>query len=565
MKILKPIVYFSLFISLLSCSSFPNKPEKVETGNYSFAKKYLDYLGKEAMDKNKIRGLAITVMDEKEILFEKNYGEEKEDTAFTETSPFRIASVSKLFTALSIMQLVEKKKLNLKAPLKKYIPEFRLKNGSESKITLEMLLAHRSGLPSVAKDFYINEGVDKAEDILVTLSGMDLIAEPGTKFQYCNTCYNLLSKIIEKVSKQNYEDYIKNQIFIPLEMNSSEVFLKDINSVYGYERLKLFSAERVKNFPIRDRGAGSIISNLSDMKKFLQFLLAPERKPGIVKSESLQRMYELLFPDSSEVRFGKYGIGFMVNLLKVQNSELNVGHGGDLPGFTSALFYLPQDKLGGIVFANTGTARMARFKLLNEGLSAFLEAKTGKEYKLPQKEERKFVPLDDKELSSLVGFYQGAGIAFSIEKEGNSLTFFSRGQKLNLQHLGNQNFGIYIKLLGLFNIDLSPAFFLSDSTSIKFEKQESGKIRAILQMKYAGFQIDTISEKVEWEEDRELYKHVLGNYLITEDSLRHTDKSFLPVNRIQLLKVKDKPLLIRNFAEKQMMAEVYGSYESANT
>ena len=84
-------------------------------------------------------------------------------------------------------------------------------------------------------------------------------------------------------------------------------------------------------------------------------------------------------------------------------------------------------------------------------------------------------------------------------------------------------------------------------------------------MKYAGFQIDTISEKVEWEEDRELYKDVLGNYLRTEDSLRHTDKSFLPVNRIQLLKVKDKPLLIRNFAEKQMMAEVYGSYESANT
>ena len=218
--------------------------------------------------KNMFCGSVLVAKDGK-ILLSKGYGfaNYSDNIPNTSTTKFKLASVSKQFTAMAIMILEEKGKLSTNDKLTKYIPDYP--NGD--KITIHNLLTHTSGIP----DFTSMPLFDSIMTMPFTLDreialfkNKPLDFEPGSKHQYSNSGYLLLSYIIEKVSGKSYGDFVKENIFVPLGMKNSGLYtnkevLKKVANGYTDNAGKIENAQYVDmSIP---SGAGALYSTVEDM------------------------------------------------------------------------------------------------------------------------------------------------------------------------------------------------------------------------------------------------------------------------------------------------------------
>jgi CubicO group peptidase (beta-lactamase class C family) len=191
-----------------------------------------------------IPGLALGVVRGKEVVYLKGYGIAGPDgRSVTPQTPFILGSTSKSFTALAIMQLVEAGKIELDAPVTKYLPWFRTADEAASaRITVRSLLNQNSGLPVYEgrQGFSENDQSDTAlENGIRQLAGVRLNHPPGQAYEYANENYAILGLIIQAVSASSYEEYIQSQIFGPLHMRHSAASIadpaaKDLASGYRY-------------------------------------------------------------------------------------------------------------------------------------------------------------------------------------------------------------------------------------------------------------------------------------------------------------------------------------------
>lgn len=169
---------------------------------------------------------SILVAKNGQVVFEKYVGVINFATkeAITENSSFHLASISKTFTGMAILKMIEEGRLGLDDPLQKFFPELPYKG-----ITIHMLLDHRSGLPNYL-DFMdsIWDKKRKAtnEDVLqfMIVHKPALQAQPDRVFHYCNTNFMLLAMVLEKITKQSYPEYMRDSLFIPLGMKQTYVF-----------------------------------------------------------------------------------------------------------------------------------------------------------------------------------------------------------------------------------------------------------------------------------------------------------------------------------------------------
>jgi CubicO group peptidase (beta-lactamase class C family) len=177
-------------------------------------------------DRLNIPGVALAIVEGDKIVHLRGFGQARpggeEPTPHT---PFIIGSLTKSFTALAVMQLVEDGKVELDAPVERYLPWFRVADPQASvQITVRHLLNQTSGLPQLSglrllADF--DDSPDASERQARALSTLELTRPVGSKFEYSNMNYNLLGLIIEAASGESYEDYIQNHIFAPLQMTHS--------------------------------------------------------------------------------------------------------------------------------------------------------------------------------------------------------------------------------------------------------------------------------------------------------------------------------------------------------
>ncbi len=194
-------------------------------------------------------------------------------TTINTKSKFKIASVTKAFTAVLILQLYEQGKINLKTPFGKYFPTY--KGEAKNKVTIEQLLTYSSGIPNAAeklemKSYQLPISIDKYID---TYCSDKLEFVPGTKSSYSNTEYIILHKIIENITKKSFETVLKEKILKPLQMDNTNVLhSKDIvpglvNAYTIDDSTKTVSSDEpyfIENF----FGAGSMYSTVEDLLKF---------------------------------------------------------------------------------------------------------------------------------------------------------------------------------------------------------------------------------------------------------------------------------------------------------
>jgi D-alanyl-D-alanine carboxypeptidase len=296
-------------------------------------------------------GASIAVEVNGKTIFQKGYGLANSQTKEKNNvnTNFNIGSITKQFTALSILQLAEKKKLSLSDKLVKYFPGFNKKTGNA--ITIQQLLTHSSGIVdhyAFVDTNIVKHAVDK--DVLEAVKNCDsTYFIPGSQYRYSNTAYCLLGMIIEKVSGVSYANYIKQHIFQPLLMNKSEVLQigQPIERrAWGYDTIgagftKLDADESIF---FSTRADGGIYTSVSQYLQWYQGL----QKASLLDKTWIEKARSAQFPVNKEKRLS-YGYGWFVN---EQEQDKVVYHTGSNGGFRAIVFSIPSKNYLIVLFSN---------------------------------------------------------------------------------------------------------------------------------------------------------------------------------------------------------------------
>ena len=292
-------------------------------------------------------GASVIVVKKGQIIYKKGFGvaDMELNIPVNPDMNFRLGSITKQFTAVCILQLAEQGKLSLQDDIKKYIPDYAIKEP----ITIEHLLTHTSGIKSYTSvdSFWKQMRTDLTPRAIIALTEKDTLEfKPGTKWNYNNTGYVMLGYIIEKVSGKTYEEYVQQNIFTPAGMN---------NSYYGSEsRIIKNRAKGYKNnekeFLNSDyismtlpHAAGSLLSTVEDLWKWNKALYSYK----LVKKEWVDKaITPYTLPDGKSTGYG-YGLG----VSKIQGSK-TIEHSGGIPGFSTDAIYLPAEDIFVAAFSN---------------------------------------------------------------------------------------------------------------------------------------------------------------------------------------------------------------------
>lgn len=280
------------------------------------------------------------------VLLEKGYGWADPIRRDPNTSDkrFMIASVSKAFAAASILQLQDRGLIDIQAPISRYLPEYPKRSGDI--ITCHHLMSHTSGIPDYINDFPIEFKVRQVfgwtpgkDDLIKTFKDRPLNFYPGEEFRYSNSGYVLLAKIVEKVTGQEFDTYLWENILEPLEMNSSG--LGDFNMIGNRavaHKGGMSKSRVITNFkPQWIYGMGEMYATASDLNKWLHAL----NQNTILSSKATQAM---ITPVRSNYAYGWH--------VRDHAGHTQISHGGYLPGWNSYVYYYPEDTLSIIVLSN---------------------------------------------------------------------------------------------------------------------------------------------------------------------------------------------------------------------
>jgi len=314
------------------------------------------------MSANSVPGIAVAVVLESEPVWSAGFGmADMEDSApATSSTLFRLGSISKPITSTALLQLWERGKLDLDAPVQKYCPAFPQK---ESPITSRQLLGHLGGIRHYNPDGKGDIPEDSArhfssmEESLQIFAADPLVAKPGTKFNYSTYGYTLLGCVLEGAAAQKYLDYVRENVFKPAGMAQTQA--DEFFSIIPH-RTRWYHKDKsgiVHNAGVLDSSykipGGGLISSADDMASF---------EAAILADKLLQRATRDLMWTSLKTTDGKstaYGLGWG---LEEKLGVHVVGHTGGQQGTDTAMFLVPDQRAGVVVLANmdsVGTNRLA--------------------------------------------------------------------------------------------------------------------------------------------------------------------------------------------------------------
>lgn len=309
----------------------------------------------EMMEKGDIPGLSMVLIKGKNQVLIKNlgYADLEKEVPVTPDTRFELASCSKSFTALAVLQLAEQGLLEINDPVSKYFPGFSLQhNGQTYQITIRQLLHHTSGIPFNTISL-IPKGNDKTalQQLVKITSGIQLNHIPGQKFEYATVNYDILGAIIEKVSDMPFEDYMRENIFKSLGLSGTSVGVipRPIHKARGY-KIGFFSPRPYEPPVYRaNNPAAYVLSSPRDMSRWLQIqmgLVETDLTPLIQKSHQHD-----ITTASAAGSLSSYAMGWRVSL----KGEKQIFHTGLNPNFTSYIGFQPGEKIGVAVLANSNS------------------------------------------------------------------------------------------------------------------------------------------------------------------------------------------------------------------
>ena len=311
---------------------------------------------------------SVLVAKKGELVYQNQvgYADFRKKSKLSNESIYQLASVSKQFTAASIMILKERNQLNLTDTITQYFPNFPFKN-----ITIQHLLNHTSGLPNyfwIAENEWKKKNAPTNKEMMKFLetSSVSKFFSPGRNFDYSNTGYFVLASLVEKISNMSYSNFLEASIFKPLQMKNSFAYSFEndtirTNQLIGY---RLYRGWRHRTIPstVNDAIVGdkNIYTTTEDLLKWVNGLNSGK----IISKESLELMYR-----KGETKYGRkvpYGFGFRINS---NNDEKVIYHYGKWNGFSTGVTQYQEDDLVVIILEHTSYRSM---KYLNNKIRSIV-------------------------------------------------------------------------------------------------------------------------------------------------------------------------------------------------
>ncbi len=287
-------------------------------------------------------------------------------------TPFVLGSISKSFTALAVLQLVDAGKVELQAPVQRYLPDFR-SSDAETAITVEQLLTQTSGLPTSAGLRIVEHPEESLEQRVAAVDDVDLQSVPDSTFNYSNINYAILGSVVEQVTGQGFADYVQQSIFGPLGMNDSFTSMDEARRHGLVPGSTVWFGNSVhQSMPDYPGGLpdGFLVSTARDMGRYLQFQLGDGRWQGtrIISEENLLLMHTTATktePDTAAAGTDGYGMGWATG--RIEGQEL-LAHDGDTVGYHDTMALLPQANSGLVVLTARNGALTSPGAAYNAGL-----------------------------------------------------------------------------------------------------------------------------------------------------------------------------------------------------
>lgn len=336
-------------------------------------------------------GIIIGLVDSEGIRFYTNDTtiSKDSDVLIDENTLFEIASITKLFTGLILADMVQREELNLDDPIKNFLPSYvKVPESNGTKITIEHLATHTSGLPIIPKGetwrtFYSSYTVEKMYEFL---SNYELKSEPGTKYEYSNLGYSLLGHILSQNSGVSFEDLVFKKITSHIEMNNTKLQFPDdseLNIAVAYYENNPISIKPWNAPP----GSGGFKSSAKDLTIFL---LANMGMIETFTPDFFSFSHEPRFQYYNQTDFTKHmGLGWRV--FGINDHQIFV-HNGLTEGHSSFIGFSPEKQLGVIVLSNSEISNdYLGLHLLDESFPML---------------EFSLVEVDKEILKNLVGTYQ---------------------------------------------------------------------------------------------------------------------------------------------------------------
>jgi len=395
-----------------------------------------------------LHGLSIALIKDKETVWSKGFGEQSEHVPATPQTAYRVGSVSKLFTNLAVMQLVEAGKLTLDDPVTTYLEDFKPTNPFATPVTLRHLMTHRSGLvrePPVGH--YFDASAPSLTKTVKSLDSTTLLFEPGSKTKYSNAGLAVVGRVLESVSgHRRFESLMRDALIVPVGMTHSDFSLTPAIQrnlatgwMWSYDRRRF----EAPTFQLGTGPAGNLFSTVEDLAQFLKVIfnrgMGPKQR--VIKEETLSSMLKPQFG-------GRYGLGFALGNLKGQRTH---GHNGAVYGFSTHLSFVHQQKIGVVVAASTDVCNAVLNHIGKAALSMMLAQKNDE----PLPQYRPTRPLVTGLARLLEGRYEFKNLTVDLVERNDEL-FCRRGTGYHRVRLRDrelicddrQAFGPTIKISG---------------------------------------------------------------------------------------------------------------------
>ncbi len=435
---------FSGFLGLVVIL-LPRSPEarayeptvRAAKGYEEIAGKLEDLINHEVKEKG-LPAISIALIDDQKTVWAKGFGyqDPNKKVMATADTVYRVGSVSKLFTDLAVMQLVERGVLDLDERITKYLPNFKPVDPFGKPITLRQLMAHRSGLVRESPEGHYFDPEERSLTRMVSsLNRTELLHEPGSKMQYSNAGISVVGAVLEETQKQPFARYLSKSLLAQLGMKHSS-FEPEPGLVKDLAKATMWTYHGrdfpAPTFELGEAPAGSMYSTVLDLGKFVSVLLAQGKAPGgiIIKPETLEKMWQVQFAKEGE----KTGFGLGFNISQFEGHR-RVGHNGAIYGFATELAILPEDKIGVVVAISRDCANAVGTHIADEALKMMLALKQSK----PLPEALKSDPLPLEQIRKLAGRYKSGPKTIDLTERDGHLWLLpaAGGFRVELRKLGD--------------------------------------------------------------------------------------------------------------------------------
>jgi len=447
----KPVWLLLLCLAMILAAASPYRGQSKAPSTDGLAEKIDKILS--SPYKPDIPGAAVIVVKNGQTIFRKGYGiaNLELNIPIKPEMVFRIASLTKQFTAAAIMMLAEQGKLAVSDEITKFIPTYPTRG---KKITIENLLTHTSGIKDYIETLWpqrMREDLT-VEQLINVFKDVPLNFEPGARLAYSNANYVLLGAIIEKVSGKRYAEFIEEDIFKPLGMKHSYYEINQLivpNRVSGYAQTKegYVSAPFISMSQLR--AAGALMSSVDDLAIWDEAFYSEK----LLKRASIERIFTSYKLASGESV--NYGYGWEVWQFE---GRTVASHGGGINGFSAYVLRIPQDHIYIAILSNDRTAEVQPEYLAKKVAAVVLGRAEA---------EPEIIKLAPQVLDRYVGRYE-----FAVDVD-YTLTITRQGERLFAQGTNDPQFELF---------PISETTFLARAIEAQFTfvKNEQGKVIALI-------------------------------------------------------------------------------------